>query len=305
MLNFMAKRVLVALLVALTVSVVAFSLLRISGDLATMIAGEDASATDIDIIRKKYGLDQPYYVQYFDWLKSGLQGDLGESMFYPEKVVDLIKTRLPNTLTLAAFGLIFAMGLSIPMGVIAALKPDSWVDRTALTIAVMGQALPGFFFALILMFVFGLFLRLLPISGSDTYAHFILPGVALGYYSAPPVMRLTRAGMLEVLSSDYIRTARAKGLPTRTILFKHALRNAIIPVVALSCVQFGNMLSGAIITETVFQIQGIGMLAYQSISRNDFAVVQAVLLLVACFYIILALAGDLLNAWLDPRLRVS
>jgi peptide/nickel transport system permease protein len=305
MLNFMAKRVLVALLVALTVSVVAFSLLRISGDLATMIAGEDASATDIDIIRKKYGLDQPYYVQYFDWLKSGLQGDLGESMFYPEKVVDLIKTRLPNTLTLAAFGLIFAMGLSIPMGVIAALKPDSWVDRTALTIAVMGQALPGFFFALILMFVFGLFLRLLPISGSDTYAHFILPGVALGYYSAPPVMRLTRAGMLEVLSSDYIRTARAKGLPTRTILFKHALRNAIIPVVALSCVQFGNMLSGAIITETVFQIQGIGMLAYQSISRNDFAVVQAVLLLVACFYIILVLAGDLLNAWLDPRLRVS
>ena len=226
-------------------------------------------------------------------------------MFYPEKVVDLIKTRLPNTLTLAAFGLIFAMGLAIPMGVLAALKPDTWVDRAALTIAVMGQALPGFFSALILMFVFGLFLGLLPISGSDTYAHFILPGIALGYYSAPPVMRLTRAGMLEVLSSDYIRTARAKGLPTRTILFKHALRNAIIPVVALSCVQFGNMLSGAIITETVFQIQGIGMLAYQSISRNDFAVVQAVLLLVACFYIILVLAGDLLNAWLDPRLRVS
>jgi peptide/nickel transport system permease protein len=174
-----------------------------------------------------------------------------------------------------------------------------------LTIAVLGQALPGFFFALILMFVFGLYLGLFPISGNDTYWHFVLPAVALGYYSTPAVMRLTRTGMLEVLSSDYIRTARAKGLPTRTILFKHALRNAIIPVVALSCVQFGNMLSGAIITETVFQIQGIGKLAYESISRNDFAVVQAVLLLVACFYILLVLIGDLLNAWLDPRLRVS
>jgi peptide/nickel transport system permease protein len=144
-----------------------------------------------------------------------------------------------------------------------------------------------------------------PISGNDTYWHFVLPAIALGYYSTPAVMRLTRTGMLEVLSSDYIRTARAKGLPTRTILFKHALRNAIIPVVALSCVQFGNMLSGAIIIETVFQIQGIGKLAYESISRNDFAVVQSVLLLVACFYILLVLIGDLLNAWLDPRLRVS
>jgi peptide/nickel transport system permease protein len=305
MLNFMAKRVLVALLVAFTVSVIAFSLLRLSGDLATMIAGEDASTTDIDIIRKKFGLDRPYYIQYLDWLKSGLQGDLGASMFYPEQVVDLIKTRLPNTLTLAAFGLIFAMGLSIPMGVLAALKPDTWVDRAALTIAVLGQALPGFFFALILMFVFGLYLRMFPISGNDTYWHFVLPAIALGYYSTPAVMRLTRTGMLEVLSSDYIRTARAKGLPTRTILFKHALRNAIIPVVALSCVQFGNMLSGAIIIETVFQIQGIGKLAYESISRNDFAVVQSVLLLVACFYILLVLIGDLLNAWLDPRLRVS
>jgi peptide/nickel transport system permease protein len=305
MLNFMAKRVLVALLVAFTVSVIAFSLLRLSGDLATMIAGEDASAADIEIIREKFGLDRPYYIQYLDWLKSGLQGDLGESMFYPEKVVDLIETRLPNTLTLAAFGLLFAMGLSIPMGVLAALRPDTWVDRAALTIAVLGQALPGFFFALILMFVFGLYLGLFPISGNDTYWHFVLPAVALGYYSTPAVMRLTRTGMLEVLSSDYIRTARAKGLPTRTILFKHALRNAIIPVVALSCVQFGNMLSGAIITETVFQIQGIGKLAYESISRNDFAVVQAVLLLVACFYILLVLIGDLLNAWLDPRLRVS
>ena len=270
-----------------------------------MIAGDDASTQDIALIRIQYGLDRPYYIQYFDWLKSGLQGDLGESMFYPEKVMDLIADRLPNTILLACLSLLFAMGMAVPLGVLAALKPDSWVDRTALTIAVLGQALPGFWFALILMFIFGLFLRLLPISGSDTIWHFILPAVALGYYSTPPVMRLTRTGMLEVLSSDYIRTARAKGLPTRTILFKHALRNAIIPVVALSCVQFGNMLGGAIVTERVFQFQGIGYLAWESISLNVFPIVQAVLLLVACIYIVLVLVGDLLNAWLDPRLRVT
>lgn len=304
MLNFMARRLFVAVLVAFTVSIIAFSLLRLSGDLATMIAGEDASAEDIEVIRAQYGLDRPYYMQYLDWLGNGIQGDLGESMFYPQEVTDLIKDRLPNTLTLAGFGLIFAMGLAIPMGVVAALRPDTWVDRVALTIAVLGQALPGFWFALILMFVFGLFLRLLPISGSDSLAHFILPAISLGYYSTPAVMRLTRTGMLEVLNSDYIRTAYAKGLSTFIVLFKHALRNAIIPVVALSAVQFGNMLSGAIITESVFQIQGIGQLTLESITRNDFPVVQAVLLLVACIYICLMLVGDLLNAWLDPRLRV-
>jgi peptide/nickel transport system permease protein len=305
MLNFMSRRLFVAALVAITVSVIAFSLLRLSGDLATMIAGEDATAEDIELVREQFGLDRPYYQQYLDWLGSGIQGDLGESMFYPETVVDLIRDRLPNTLTLAGFGLIFALGLSIPMGVIAALRPDSWVDRVALTIAVLGQALPGFWFALMLMFVFGLFLGWLPISGNETLAHFILPAISLGYYSTPAVMRLTRTGMLEVLNSDYIRTAHAKGLPTWIVLFKHALRNAIIPVVALSSVQFGNMLGGSIVTETVFQIQGIGHLAWESISRNDFPVVQAVLLLVACFYISLVLIGDLLNAWLDPRLRVG
>ncbi len=304
MLNFMARRLFVALLVAVAVSIIAFSLLRLSGDLATNIAGEDATAEDIEVIRKQYGLDRPYYIQYLDWLGSGFKGDLGESMFYPEEVTALIKDRLPNTLTLAGFGIIFAMGLAIPLGVVAALRPDSWVDRVALTTAVLGQALPGFFFALILIFVFGLFLGWLPVSGSDSLVSFILPAISLGYYSTPAVMRLTRTGMLEVLNSDYIRTAYAKGLPTFVVLFKHALRNAIIPVVALSAVQFGNMLSGAVITESVFQIQGIGYLTLESITRNDFPVVQAVLLLVASIYIGLMLVGDLLNAWLDPRLRV-
>ena len=305
MVVFMARRLFVAVLVAFTVSVIAFSLMRISGDLAVMLAGEDATADQVEIIRERFGLNRPYYIQYLEWMGKAVQFDFGESMFYPQSVSSLIVDRITNTLTLAGFGLVFALSLAIPMGVLAALRPDSWIDRLALTIAVLGQALPGFWFALILMFVFGLYLGMFPISGSDTYWHFVLPAISLGYYSTPAVMRLTRTGMLEVMSSDYIRTARAKGLHTRTILFKHALRNAVIPVVALSAVQFGNMLGGSIVTETVFQIQGLGKLAYDGVLKNDFAVVQAVLLLVAVFYIVLVLLGDLLNAWLDPRIRVG
>ncbi|MEX2644368.1 MAG: ABC transporter permease [Acetobacterales bacterium] len=301
----MARRLFVAVLVAFTVSVIAFSLMRISGDLAVMLAGEDATAEQVEIIRERFGLNRPYYIQYLEWMGKAVQFDFGESMFYPQSVSSLIVDRITNTLTLAGFGLAFALSLSIPMGVLAALRPDSWIDRLALTIAVLGQALPGFWFALILMFIFGLYLGMFPISGSDTYWHFVLPAISLGYYSTPAVMRLTRTGMLEVMSSDYIRTARAKGLHTGTILFKHALRNAVIPVVALSAVQFGNMLGGSIVTETVFQIQGLGKLAYDGVLKNDFPVVQAVLLLVAVFYIVLVLLGDLLNAWLDPRIRVG
>jgi peptide/nickel transport system permease protein len=304
-LSYLGKRLSVAVLVAFTVSVIAFFLLRMSGDLASMMAGEDASAADVQAIREMYGLDRPLIEQYWEWLGNGITGDFGESFFYPATVSDLIAERLPNTLLLASLGLVFSLLVAIPLGVVAALRPNTWIDRVALSIAVLGQAFPSFWFALMLIIIFGLFLQVAPISGSETWTHFILPAIALGYYSTPPVMRLTRAGMLEVLSSDYIRTARAKGLRTGTVLFKHALRNAIIPVVALSSVQFGNMLGGSIVIETVFAIQGIGQLAWESISRNDFPVVQAVLLVVASFYIVLVLVADFLNAWLDPRIRVG
>jgi peptide/nickel transport system permease protein len=304
-LSYLGKRLAVAVLVAFTVSVIAFFLLRMSGDLASMMAGEDASAADVQAIREMYGLDRPLIEQYWEWLGNGITGDFGESFFYPATVSDLIAERLPNTLLLASLGLVFSLLVAIPLGVVAALRPNTWIDRVALSIAVLGQAFPSFWFALMLIIIFGLFLQVAPISGSETWTHFILPAIALGYYSTPPVMRLTRAGMLEVLSSDYIRTARAKGLRTGTVLFKHALRNAIIPVVALSSVQFGNMLGGSIVIETVFAIQGIGQLAWESISRNDFPVVQAVLLVVASFYIVLVLVADFLNAWLDPRIRVG
>ncbi|HKN09080.1 MAG TPA: ABC transporter permease [Pseudomonadota bacterium] len=305
MLAYCAKRTIVALLVALTVSIISFALLHLSGDLAQSLAGPSATATDVAQVRKAYGLDRPIVVQYADWIARAMRGDFGESFFLKVPVGELIADRLPVTLTLGICALAFALALSLPLGVAAAVRPNSWLDRLALGLSVLGQALPSFWFALILIIVFGLKLRWLPVSGSGTWQHFVLPAIALGYYATPAFMRLTRAGMLEALASDYIRTARAKGLRTMSVLFKHALRNAIIPVVAVAAVQFGFMLGGSIVIESVFSLYGVGYLGWEAISRADFPVVQAIVLVLASFYVVLTLLADLLNAFLDPRVRVA
>jgi ABC-type dipeptide/oligopeptide/nickel transport system permease component len=303
--GFVLKRLGLALLVALTVSILSFLLLRLSGDIATAIAGEGARQEDIDLVRATYGLDRPLVVQYLDWLWETARGNFGTSYYFKSDVSRLVLDRLPTTFFLGIFSLGFALALSIPLGVVAALYPNSWIDRVALAIAVTGQALPNFFFALLLIMLFSITLRWLPVSGSGTWAHFVMPTIALGYYVAPAFMRLVRAGMIEVLGSDYIRTARAKGLSTRSIVFKHALRNAIVPVVALSVVQLGYLLGGSVVIETVFALDGIGYLAYQAISHKDFPVMKVVVLLLSVIYVLLTLAADVANAWLDPRLRVA
>lgn len=305
MLLYTAKRILLAILVSLTVSALVFSLLYLSGDPATALAGERASQADIMAIRAAYGFDQPIYVQYFKWLAGAVQGEFGESVYFRMPVIDLIVERLPVTMMLGVSAMIFALALSIPLGVLAAMYPNSLIDRAALLLAVVGQALPSFWFALMLIVLFAYWVPILPASGSDSWQHFVLPTIVLGYYATPAFMRLTRTGLLDVLSSDYVRTARAKGLSPAKVLFKHALRNAIIPVVSLAAVQFGFMLTGSIIIETVFALHGAGFLAWESISRSDFPTVQAVLLLFSWFYIILTFLADLLNAWLNPRIRVA
>jgi ABC-type dipeptide/oligopeptide/nickel transport system permease component len=305
MLAYTAKRIGLALLVAFTVSLIAFVLLRMAGDVAAAMAGEGATAQDIEYIRQFYGLDRPLIVQYGDWIWGVLQGDFGRSLYFRTEVSNLIARALPITMTLGVMALCFALIVSIPLGVIAALFPNTWIDRAALTVALVGQAMPSFWFALLLILLFGVTLRWTPISGNATWAHFILPTIALGYFATPAFMRLTRAGMLEVLASDYIRTARAKGLAVRSVLFKHALRNAVIPLVSLAAVQFGFMLGGSIVIETVFALQGMGHLAWESIRRADVAVVQMVILIFAAFYVVLTLLADLLNAFLDPRIRIG
>nr|WP_319391684.1 ABC transporter permease [uncultured Cohaesibacter sp.] len=302
---YILKRLGLALLVAFTVSAISFSLLFMAGDPAIAIAGENASAEDIQMVNDRYGFDRPIVIQYFEWLGKAATGDLGNSWYFDLPVSDLIADRLGVTMLLGLLGMSFALLLAIPMGVAAAVKPNSLIDRASLFISVVGQAIPSFWFGLILIVVFSIKLGLVPASGSTSWKHFILPTIVLGYYATPAIMRLTRAGMLEVLSADYIRTARAKGLSSRKIMFKHALRNAIIPVISLAAVQMGFMLGGSIVVESIFALHGAGFLAWESISRNDLPTMQALILIFSMFYISFTFLADILNAWMDPRLRIA
>jgi peptide/nickel transport system permease protein len=305
MLAFAFKRLALSLLVALAVSALAFLLLRASGDVAIALAGEGARSDDIENIRRIYGLDRPLLVQYFEWLARIMRGDFGQSLYFKTDVIDLVADKLPTTAWLAVFSLVFALAISIPLGVTAAVYPNSWIDRLCLALAVIGQAMPNFFFALILIMVFAVTLQVVPASGSDGWQHFVLPSIALGYYVAPAFMRLVRSGMIDVLASDYVRTARAKGLSGTSIVVKHALRNALVPVVALAAVQLGFLLGGSVVIETIFALDGLGYLAFRSISNLDLPVTQAIVTLLSLVYVVLTLAADLINGWLDPRIRVG
>ncbi|TDH64399.1 ABC transporter permease [Dankookia rubra] len=305
MLRFALRRLTVALLVALTVMVLSFMLTRVSGDLAISIAGASATQQDVEIIRHAYGLDRPLAMQFIDWIGRAAVGDFGESFFFKARTADLIMDRMPITLTLGLVGLGIALLVSIPLGVLAAVRENTWVDRLVQLVAMIGQAMPSFWLGLILMITLGLQLGWLPISGTGSWEHYVMPGIVLSFSAIPALTRLTRSGMIQALGSDYIRTARAKGLSRLSILGKHALRNAAIPVVSIAAVQLGFMLGGSIVIETVFALHGVGFLAWESISKNDFPVVQAVVLVLALIYIGLTMAADLLNALLDPRLRAS
>jgi ABC-type dipeptide/oligopeptide/nickel transport system permease component len=302
---YMLKRLGLALLVALTVSFLAYMLVFLSGDPALALAGEGARQADIDMVRKTYGLDRPVLVQYADWLWKLVQGNLGMSVYFKTEVGPLVFDKLKVTLQLGVYAVAVALVISVPLGVLAAIYKNSWIDRFCLAVAVLGQALPNFFFALLLIMLFSISWGLLPVSGSGTWQHFVMPAIALGYYAAPAFMRLIRAGMIEVLGADYIRTARAKGLPPTTVIFKHALRNAIVPVVALAAVQLGYLLGGSVVIETIFALDGLGYLAYQSITYKDFPVMQVIVLMLSVIYVLLTLASDIANAWLDPRIRVA
>ena len=305
MMVFLLRRFLVAVMVALTVMTLAFMLTRLSGDLAISIAGANATQTDVEIIRKAYGLDRPVVVQFWSWISRAVVGDFGESYFFKERVADLIAKRLPITVTLGLCGLGLALLVSIPLGIVAAINENTWIDRTVTIFSMIGQAIPSFWLGLILMVGLGLHLGLLPISGTGSWQHYVMPSVVLAFTGIPALTRLTRSGMIEAMASDYIRTARAKGLSRPSIIGKHALRNAAIPVVSIAAVQLGFMLGGSIVIETVFALHGVGYLAWESIGKNDFPIVQAVVFVLAVIYVGLTLLADLLNALLDPRLRAT
>lgn len=302
--SYFLKRLGIAVLVIIAVSIISFVLLRLSGDLARDLAGEDATPAQVEQIEKLYGLDKPLYVQYFDWAFKALKGDLGRSLYSNEPVFNLILSRLGVTALLAVLGLGVAVVVAVPLGVFAAVYRNSWIDRCSLGLAVFGSAIPNFWFALILIYFFSVKLRWLPITGSESWAHFVLPTITLSTMVMPQIMRLTRGGMIEALDSEYVKMAWAKGLGPGVVFFKHALRNAVLPVVALAAVSLGFLLGGSVIVEAVFSLNGIGSLAYESIRRADFPIVQSILFMLSFSYVLLTLLADLINARLDPRIRL-
>lgn len=305
MIAFLGRRLLVALGVTLVITFLTFSLLFVSGDPATALAGASSRAEDVEKLRALHGLDRPIVLQYGEWLWNALRGDLGQSLFFQLPVVDLLAGRLPVTLTVGALAMGLALLIGVPLGITAAVHRGGVIDRLALVLAVVGQAMPTFWFGLILIVVFGMLLPVLPISGADDWRGYVLPVVVLGYYATPAIMRLVRSGMIDALQSDYIRTARANGLLGPTILLNHALRNAIVPLVSLTAVQFGFLLSGSIVVESVFALNGLGRLGWESIIRSDLPTVQAIILVFSGLFILLTTCADVLTAWIDPRTRTQ
>ena len=305
MARFLLRRAVLAIAVCATVLILSFALTRVAGDPAVAVAGPQASAADIQAIRIAYGLNRPLPAQFLDWVAHAAHGDLGRSYLFRTPVAELVRDRVPVTLTLGLVGLAFALAIAIPLGILAALREGRPLDRIVTLVALLGQAAPSFWLGLILIIEFGLNLQWFPIAGIDTWTGYILPGLVLSFSAIPALMRLTRAGMIDALASDYIRTARAGGLSPWSVVLKHAARNAAMPVVAITAVQLGFMLGGSIVIEAVFNLPGVGQLAWESISKNDFPVVQAVVLILSLIYIALTLGADLLNALLDPRLRTQ
>jgi peptide/nickel transport system permease protein len=300
--RFLLRRLVLAVAVLLTVSMISFGLLHLSGDLASALAGDQASSQYVEFLRHEYGLDRPLPVQYGAWLGRVLSGDLGRSYYFGKPVTELLLERLPVTMTLGAMALAIALAFAVPAGMLAALRRDTWVDHLLGAIALGGQAMPTFWLGFLLIILFGVDLRWLPISGGGSVAHYVMPSLALAAFVTPAFLRITRGEMIAALGSDYVRTARALGHRPLTVLFGHALRNAILPVVSVGAVQAGFMLGGSIVVETVFALQGTGYLAWEAIAQNDYPVVQAVVLTMSAIFVLTTLIADLLNAALDPRI---
>ncbi len=303
MIGLIGRKLAEAALVGLIVSFATFLLVNWTGDLAISLGGMEASKEELAKLRAAHGLDRSLLVQYVDWAQRALSGDLGRSFFSQEDVFPLIVSRLAVTSRLAVMALLVGIATAAPLGILAAVYQGRWIDHLAQTIAALAQAMPSFWSGLLLILFFGVNLKILPISGNDDWRGYIMPSLALGWFVFPIMLRLLRAGMVEALAADYVRTARAKGLDPKRIVLKHALRNAVLPVVSLGAVQFGQLLGGSVVVEAVFALPGVGQLAWNSIQRADFPVVQAVVLLVAMIFVLVNLVADIINGVLDPRIR--
>lgn len=304
MLGYLLRRVLQALPVLFLVATLVFSLIHfIPGDPAQLMLGEGARQDDVRVLRERLGLDRPLGEQYLDFLGGLVRGDLGRSLVSDRPVADVVLEHYPATLELAVAGMLVALVLALPLGVLAALRRDGWIDHGSRFLALLGVSIPNFWLGPVLILVFSIYLGLLPVSGRGSWAHLVLPAFTLGTALAGLLTRMVRSSLAEELRKPYLVTARAKGLGRRRVVARHALTNALIPVVTVVGLQFGALLTGTIITETIFSWPGLGRLLIQSIRLRDYPMVQAGVLIIATTYVLVNLATDLVYAWLDPRIR--
>lgn len=302
--RFVASRVAFALVVMAAVSLFAFALMFLAGDPAPLFLPMDATHEEVRAFREAMGFDDPWYVQYARFLGRVLQGDLGTSLKHRRPAAELLVQRLPASLELAALGLAISVILAVPTGVLAAVRQNTLCDTAMRVGALLGQSVPPFLLGVLLILLFAATWRLFPASGSGGISHLILPGLSLGISHAAMTSRLLRSNLVEVLQADYVRVARAKGLGERRVLFKHALRNAAIPVVTVMGLQMGRLIAGAVITEQVFGYPGIGRLVIQAIGNRDFPVVQAFVLVMAAVIVGINFLVDVSYMIIDPRIRL-
>jgi peptide/nickel transport system permease protein len=285
------------------VSTIVFIVLRLSGDPAVLLLPQEASVEDVRRLRQDLGLDDPFLVQYLRFLGNSVRGNFGESLRHREPAMALVRAHLWATLELSFAAFFIAVLVAVPIGILAAVKPHSLYDHAVMTLTLIGQSAPTFWIGIMLILACGLKLRWFPIGGRGGLSHLVMPAITLGAFAMASIARLTRSAMLEVMPLDYINTARAKGLSERWIIWKHALKNAAIPVVTIMGLQFGALLGGAVVTETVFSWPGIGRLAIQGIYNRDYPVVQASVFVAAVFFVGINFVVDLLYTFLDPRIR--
>ncbi|QQO10434.1 nickel ABC transporter permease [Breznakiella homolactica] len=306
MYKYIFRRILLLIPVLLGVSFVVFSIMYFTpGDPAKLILGERAPADEVQALREQMGLDKPYIVRFFNFLKGAVTGDLGRSYSTKRPVTEELFARFPATLQLAAAAIVIAVCLGIPIGIISATKQYSAFDMIFMVLALVGVSMPNFWQGLMMVLLFSIVLGWLPSSGYGTFAHLIMPALTIGTSTMALIARMTRSSMLEVVRQDYIRTARAKGLSELVVINRHALKNALIPIVTVIGLQFGNLLGGAVLTETIFAWPGVGRLMVDSIRQKDFPMVQGGVLLLAITFSIVNLAVDILYAYIDPRIKAQ
>lgn len=303
--KLLLRRLFHSIFVLLGVSLIVFILVRISGDPTALMLPIDATEQDEANLRAALGLDQPMYIQYGLSLWNMVQGDFGTSIRHRQPAIRLVLEKVPATLQLTGLSFLIALLIALPLGIFSALYPNSIIDRISVLMALVGQAVPTFLMGILLILLLAVQFRWLPSSGRGTFQHLILPSFTLGTYSAAIINRLLRSSLQEAMNSDYIRTARAKGFDNYYVVLVHALRNAAIPVITVMGLQIGNLISGSVVTETVFAYPGAGLLLVQSLSNRDFPVVQAFVILVAVFIILINLVVDIIYGFVDPRIRVT